>query len=73
MTISVNATTLDAEWKARGLPLPKLIKVDTEGAEQFVLEGARDLLAGCKVPFVVANCTSSVSRSSAAHRRVCVG
>jgi len=31
-----------------------LIKVDTEGAEQFVLEGARDLLAGCKVPFVVA-------------------
>jgi FkbM family methyltransferase len=48
------ATALDAEWKKRGLPLPKLIKTDTEGAEQFVLEGARELLSGCKVPFVVA-------------------
>lgn len=54
LTISTPATTLDAEWKNSGLPIPKLIKIDTEGAEQFVLEGARELLGECKVAFVVA-------------------
>jgi len=52
--IKARATSLDDEWKARTLPLPKLIKVDTEGAEERVLSGARELLTGCKVPFVVA-------------------
>jgi FkbM family methyltransferase len=46
------ATTLDAEAKRLGLSLPKLIKIDTEGAEQRVLEGAAELLQGA-VPFVV--------------------
>jgi FkbM family methyltransferase len=53
MPISVTATTIDAEYKQRDLPIPKLIKVDTEGAEQRVLEGAMNLLEGRKVPFVV--------------------
>jgi len=54
MSLAVEATTLDAEWKTRGLALPKLIKIDTEGAEELVLKGARELVADCKVPFVIA-------------------
>jgi hypothetical protein len=33
---------------------PKVIKIDTEGAEHTVLRGARDLLASHLVPYVVA-------------------
>ncbi len=51
--LRVPATTLDAEWKERGLAVPKLLKIDTEGAEQMVLEGARELLTA-RVPFIVA-------------------
>ena len=53
MPISVTATTIDAELKQHALSIPKLIKIDTEGAEQRVLEGAMDILTNCKVPFVV--------------------
>ena len=53
VTVSTPATTLDSEWKRLGLAVPKLIKIDTEGAEQSVLEGARSLLEGARVPFVV--------------------
>jgi len=49
----VRATTLDEEMTRLGLPTPKLIKVDTEGADQRVLEGARKLLTGAGVPFVI--------------------
>jgi FkbM family methyltransferase len=49
----VPATTIDAEAKRLRLAKPKLIKVDTEGADQKVLEGARKLLAKTAVPFVV--------------------
>lgn len=48
------ATTLDAEIARLGLATPKLIKIDTEGAEQKVLEGARRLLENAAVPFVIA-------------------
>jgi FkbM family methyltransferase len=51
--VAVSATTLDAEWAQLQLPAPKVIKIDTEGAEQRVLEGARDLLARQKPHFVV--------------------
>jgi len=53
-SLSVAATTLDAEWKSGGQAIPKLIKIDTEGAEERVLRGARELVSACKVPFVVA-------------------
>ena len=51
--LRLRTTTLDAEVGRHALAAPKLIKVDTEGAEQKVLQGARGLLEGCGVPFVV--------------------
>jgi FkbM family methyltransferase len=50
----MQATTLDAEVARLGLPRPKLIKIDTEGAEYKVLTGAQRLLAGAGVPYVIA-------------------
>ena len=52
--VRMTTTTLDKELKKHKLKTPKLIKVDTEGADQFVLEGAAKLLKKCKVPFVIA-------------------
>jgi FkbM family methyltransferase len=54
MHVTVPATTLDAEWAQLGLPTPKVIKIDVEGAEQRVLEGARELLASQTPHFVIA-------------------
>ncbi len=51
--MQVQATTLDDEIARLKLATPKLIKVDTEGADQRVLEGARKLLSKAAVPFVV--------------------
>lgn len=50
---SMTATTLSAELKRLKLDVPKLIKIDTEGAEQKVLEGGREFLRNSAVPFVV--------------------
>jgi FkbM family methyltransferase len=52
--ISVAATTVDGELRQRGLGTPKLIKIDTEGAEEKVLKGAMGHLANRGIPFVVA-------------------
>jgi len=54
VSITSAATTLDAEWSAHALSYPKFIKIDTEGAEQAVLEGASGLLSSGKVSFVAA-------------------
>ena len=52
---SVDTTTLDAAWRAAAPDAaPKVIKIDTEGAEKNVLDGSRSLLARHRVPFVVA-------------------
>jgi Methyltransferase FkbM domain len=47
-------TTLDDAWDELGLPAPRLIKIDTEGAEQRVLEGMRGLLTRQDPQFVIA-------------------
>jgi FkbM family methyltransferase len=41
----VPVTTLDAYFAQRGLPEPSFVKIDTEGAEIRVLQGARNALA----------------------------
>ncbi len=51
---SLQATTLDKAVAEAGLPVPRLIKIDTEGAEQRILEGAGALLRDRRVPYVVA-------------------
>jgi len=49
----MQATTLDHELAVRGLK-PRLIKIDTEGAEQRVLVGAMASLFEAPPPFIVA-------------------
>jgi FkbM family methyltransferase len=44
-TIVVPVSTLDDEWIALGSPTVSVVKIDVEGAEGQVLEGARALLA----------------------------
>lgn len=51
---TLSATTLEQAVAAAGLPVPRLIKIDTEGAEQRILEGAGSLIRDRKVPYVVA-------------------
>ena len=45
-TETVTLDTADAYCADRGIPAIDFMKVDTEGHELFVLQGARDLLAG---------------------------
>ncbi len=51
--LTMRGTTVDAEIARLGLPTPRVIKVDTEGAELTVLKGCRNQLANCGVPFVI--------------------
>jgi FkbM family methyltransferase len=43
-SLRVVATTLDDEWEAAGRPPVSFVKIDTEGGEDAVVLGARDLL-----------------------------
>lgn len=52
--ITMQGTTVDAEIERLGLPAPKVIKIDTEGAELTVLKGCRKLLTGRRTPYVIA-------------------
>lgn len=51
--LTLPGTTLDAELEQLRLS-PKVIKIDTEGAEQRVLEGMRGLLASQEPRFIIA-------------------
>jgi FkbM family methyltransferase len=51
---TMTSATLDNVFQKNELPRPKLIKIDTEGAEQKVLEGARRLISGSAIPFIIA-------------------
>jgi FkbM family methyltransferase len=52
-TIQVHTITLDEFCKRRKLQ-PDLVKIDVEGAELLVLQGARSLLKECRCIFIVA-------------------
>jgi FkbM family methyltransferase len=51
--ISLQGTTVDAEISRLGLTPVKLIKIDAEGADHMVLQGAFNLLSSGTVPFIV--------------------
>jgi FkbM family methyltransferase len=53
-SIVMTTTTIDVEMARLRLAPPKLIKIDTEGAEHRVLAGAIKLLMEFKVPYVIA-------------------
>jgi FkbM family methyltransferase len=52
--MTLQATTVADEILRLNLPAPKLIKVDTEGAELNVLKGCRTFLENRQTPFVIA-------------------
>lgn len=49
--IDVKTVTLDSWWKAQGMPKVDVIKIDVEGAEKWVFEGAVEVLEDSK-PFI---------------------
>jgi FkbM family methyltransferase len=53
--LTLEGTTLDIEWRLHpSVRSPRLVKIDTEGAEQRVLEGAVGILKHQKPDFIVA-------------------
>ena len=52
--LTVPGVTLDDTMRRLALAPPKLLKIDTEGAEHRVLMGASALLASRQVPYIVA-------------------
>ena len=51
--VDVDVTTIDAEWHRLGRPDVSVIKIDVEGAEYEVLQGATECIDRCR-PAVVA-------------------
>jgi len=48
----ITTVTLDSYIKDNRIPLPDLIKIDVEGAELYVLEGAKDVISS-KKPIII--------------------
>jgi FkbM family methyltransferase len=46
--IEVPVTSLDAHWRAAGRPEVGVVKIDVEGHEGAVLDGALELIAACR-------------------------
>jgi FkbM family methyltransferase len=46
--LSVRVTPLDEVWNDRQRPVVSFCKIDVEGAEMSVLEGAKEMLAACR-------------------------
>ena len=57
-TRTVAQRTLDSLWRSNGSPLVTFVKIDVEGAEFSVLQGARDLLSICAPVLLVEANTS---------------
>ena len=57
-SVQVTTTTLDAFLEAEGWPNIDLVKIDVEGAEDLVFDGARNLLATEK-PALLFECSSN--------------
>lgn len=55
-TITVPVTTVDAFARRHGVDVIDLLKIDTEGYETAVLEGARGMLEAGRIRFVLAEC-----------------
>ncbi len=53
-SIVTTTTTIDAEVARLGLAPPRVIKIDTEGAEHRVLAGAIELLTEFEIPYIIA-------------------
>jgi FkbM family methyltransferase len=53
-SIVTTTTTIDSEMARLALAPPRLIKIDTEGAEHRVLAGAIELLMEFEIPYIVA-------------------
>lgn len=51
---ATRTTTIDAERTRLGFAPPRLIKIDTEGAEHSVPRGAPELLQEFEVPYIIA-------------------
>lgn len=57
-SLTVPTVRLDSEWRARGMPIVSVIKVDVEGAELAVLRGAEDVILRCR-PVLLVEAASS--------------
>jgi FkbM family methyltransferase len=62
LTERVRIVKLDEFISQEELPPPDVIKVDVEGAELKVLQGARETLAGCKPRLVIALHYADITR-----------
>lgn len=60
----VSATTLDAALDGRDLTAPYLLKVDVDGAEMQVLDGAQKTLERCSLVVIEASVVNMIKRGA---------
>jgi FkbM family methyltransferase len=63
-SVRVPATTLDAYVARQGISRVDLIKIDVEGVEGLVLEGARNLLSGAEPPVLIIESNPATLRAA---------